>query len=153
MDDYQKHLEKQLQQQQQQLRTQANDLHTPRPIQQQSLLLQQQQQLQQQRHQPPPPQWTTNNNVTGAPPPSGNPGSSGFGRGLAGNAMGLNPVPQQQTQAMAHPQIDAFSSSPPAHVQILQNQAQTPSQKSQGSPAPGSPVIGDIRTNRIYYIC
>ena len=150
MDDYQKHLERQLQQQQQQLRTQANDLHTPRPIQQQSLLLQQQQQLQQQRHQPPPPQWTSNNIVTGAPPPSGNPG---FGRGLAGNPIGINPVPQQQTQAMTQAQMDAFSSSPQTHGQTLQNQAQTPSQKSQESPAPGSPVIGDIRTSRIYYLC
>jgi hypothetical protein len=146
MDDYQKHLERQLQQQHQQIRTQANDLHTPRPLQQQSLL-QLQQLQQQQRHQPPPPQWTTNNIVAGVPPPSGPPGAPGFGRGLTGNPMGITPVPQQQTQAITQAQINAFSSSTQPNVQALQNQVQTPSQKSQESPAPGSPVPGDTRTD------
>jgi hypothetical protein len=146
MDDYQKHLERQLQQQHQQIRTQANDLHTPRPLQQQSLL-QLQQLQQQQRHQPPPPQWTTNNIVAGVPPPSGPPGAPGFGRGLTGNPMGITPVPQQQTQAITQAQINAFSSSTQPNIQALQNQVQTPSQKSQESPAPGSPVPGDTRTD------
>lgn len=144
MDDYQKHLERQLQQQQQQIRHQVNDLHTPRPLPQHTLL--QQQQQQQQRHQPPPPQWPANNIVTGAPPSSGPPGAPGFGRGLPGNPMSVHPLPQQQTQAMTQAQINAFSSSNQTNVQTLQNQVQTPSQKSQGSPAPGSPVPGDTRT-------
>jgi hypothetical protein len=134
MDDYQKHLEKQLQQQHHQSRNPINDINAPRPLQQPL--------LHQQRIQPPPPQWTTNM-VTGAPPTPGNPG---FGRGLAGSPMGMNPVAQQAPQGMAQGQMNSFPS-PQAHIQSLQNAAQGPRQKTQSSPAPGSPVMGD---NSIY---
>jgi hypothetical protein len=134
MDDYQKQLERQVQQQQQQIRNQTNDLNTPRPLQQPL--------LQQQRTQAAPPQWTSNM-VTGAPPPVGTPGAPGFGRGLSGNPMVINPMTQQGPQSMAQGQMNSFSSSPQTHVQTIQNAALAPRQKNQSSPAPGSPVMGD----------
>ena len=148
MDDYQKQLERQLQQQHLQLRNQTNELNAPRPLQQPLL----QQQQQQQRHQPPPPQWTSNL-ITGAPPPPmpGVPGAPGFGRGMVDNVMGGNPTPQQQGQGITRSQGNAFSSSQ-TNVQNVQNVNQLPRQTSPGSSSPGSPVPGDTRTQRCFYI-
>jgi hypothetical protein len=140
MDDYQKHLERQLQQQQQQLRNQANDLGTTRNLGPPFL----QQQQQQQRIQPPPPQWTLNN-IPGQTAQTGNPG---FGRGgppVVGNPMAGMVGLQQQTQQPGQPLPTAYSSSPQQHVPNLQSTPQVPVQKNQGSPAPGSPHQGDDR--------
>jgi hypothetical protein len=48
-------------------------------------------------------------------------------------------------QQMSQGQTNAFASSPQNMQQTLQSPAQAPSQKSQSSPAPGSPVVGDSR--------
>jgi hypothetical protein len=153
MDDYQKHLERQLQQQQQQLRSQANELatssSTPRNLTGPALLHQQQQiQLQQQRLQQTPPQWAANI-MPGQPHPVGNPA---FGRVaiVPGNPMGMNAQHPQQHQQQPNQQLgqqgpNVFSSSPQVHTQNLQSPALPPSQKSRGSPAPGSPVQGEAR--------
>jgi hypothetical protein len=132
MDDYQKHLERQLQQQQQQLRLQSGDLNTPRPNFQQPLLQRPQQ----------PPQWP---NIVAAPqPPSVSappPGPPGFGRGITPN---VNMIPQQQpTQQINPPQN--FTSSPQPQNHISLNVVQPVTQKSRTSPSPPSPDDAEAR--------
>jgi hypothetical protein len=135
MDAYQKHLERQLQQQQHHIRLQGNDPN--------STGRQPPSQPQLQGAVQPPPQWTTNI-IPGAQPQTVAPGAPGFPRGIPNNPIGIG-AQQQPTQQMAQGQTNAFASSPQALVQNLQSPAQAPSQKSQSSPAPGSPVIGDPR--------
>jgi hypothetical protein len=143
MDDYQKHLERQLQQQQLQLRSQATDPNPPRNFQQTML-------LQQQRIQPPQPQWTSNI-ITGQAPTSAAPGPAGFGRGLAGSpvAMGLGAQPQATAQ-ITQVQQSAFSPSSQTQGQSVHSPAQPASQKSRASPVPGSPDPVDSSTLHLF---
>jgi hypothetical protein len=136
MDDYQKHLERQLQQQQQQLRLQATDLNPPRtfppPL-----------QLQPQRAQQ-PPQWNNLGIHTQAPPVAPAPaGQPGFGRGLSAPSMGMMPN-THQPNAHVIPQQN-FSLSPQPQNQASLNVGQSGAQKNRASPSPGSPVTGDAR--------
>lgn len=145
MDDYQKHLERQLQQQQQQLRSQASELGTTRTL-GPAFLQQQQQQPQQQpqRIQPPPPQWSMNNNP-GNTPQTGNPGFSRGGLGGLGNPMASLAGHQHQTQQQqqpGQPLPTSYSTSPQQHVSNIQSTVQVPVQKTRGSPTPGSPHQG-----------
>jgi hypothetical protein len=133
MDDYQKHLERQLQQQQQQLRLQAGELNAPRSNFQQPL-----QQLQQQRAQQPPPQWSTNIPQQPSVTPAA-PGNPGFGRGISTNPMMISQH-QQPTQQL--PLQQNFSSTP---SQTALNLAQPTTQKNKTSPSPASPVTIDTR--------
>lgn len=135
MDAYQKHLERQLQQQQHQIRLQGNDPNAPRHLASQP--------PQQQGSIQHPPQWTTNI-LPGTQPQTLPAGAPGFPRGMPNNPMGIG-AQQQAAQQVAQGQTNTFASSPQALVQNLQSPAQAPSQKSQSSPAPGSPVIGDPR--------
>jgi len=141
MDDYQKHLERQLQQQQQQLRNQANELGTTRTLGPAFLQQpQQQQQQQQQRIQQPPLQWSMNN-IPGNTLQTGNPG---FGRGgpVLGNPTNSLAGHQHQIQQPGQPIPPSYSASPQQHVPNLQSTVQVPVMKNQGSPAPGSPHQG-----------
>jgi len=65
--------------------------------------------------------------------------ATGYGRGIAANPVGMTP------QQMSQGQTKSYSSSPQSMQQALQSPAQAPSQKSQSSPAPGSPVVGEPR--------
>lgn len=135
MDAYQKHLERQLQQQQHHIRLQGNDPNTPRHLPSQP--------PQQQGSIQPPPQWTPNM-LPGTQPQTHPISAPGFPRGMPNNPMGIG-AQQQATQQVAQGQQNAFASSPQALVQNLQSPAQASSQKSHSSPPPGSPVIGDPR--------
>jgi len=153
MDDYQRHLERQLQQQQLQLQQQGQrqqDLLAQRQQQQQQQQAQQQQ-AQQQRVQPPATQW----NVAGGISQSNQivPGMQGFGRGVSMN-MNLTPQQQQmlQQQQMSQQQQSQIHrptsfSPPPTQTSLQQNvhnsPVQAPIQRTQGSPTPNSPVMGD----------
>jgi hypothetical protein len=143
MDDYQKHLERQLQQQHLQLRGQTTDPNPPRNF--QPLL------LQQQRVQPLQPQWTPNI-ITGQMPTSAAPGPAGFGRGLAGSpvAMGVGAAQPQVMAQITQVQQNAFSPSSQPQAQSVHSPAQPTSQKSRSSPAPGSPHPADSRTWHLF---
>ena len=148
MDDYQRHLERQLQQQQMQLQQQGQRQQDLLAQRQQQQHQPQQQQPQLQRVQPSAPQW----NVAGGISQQNQmvPGLQGFGRGVSM----LTPQLQQQLlqqqisqqQQSQVPRPTSFSP-PPTQTPLQQNvhnsPVQAPKQRTQGSPSPSSPVLGD----------
>jgi hypothetical protein len=142
MDDYQKHLSRQLQQQQVQLRNSAGpDLAGGRLGNQPPLLAAAATTT---RPIPGhPPQWTANMNSSGVGPmPQGN--VPGYGRGLAPNPMGINAgagahLATPQSHQTPSP-VNAFAPGPQG---TPQNAAPGPRTKNQTSPPPNSPITGD----------
>jgi len=152
MDDYQKHLERQLQQQQAQIRSSAGpDMTSARlgnpPISSPATAAPGRGLPAQQ----PPPQWpgipaNMNMNMPGVGPTPGNIPS--YGRPLPGNQMGVNAVsaqPAAAQQSFAQPPVNVFPSGPQAPHQHQQNNASVPRTKNQTSPTPSSATIGDPR--------
>jgi hypothetical protein len=140
MEDYQQHLQRQLQQQQAQLGARNPDPNTPRSITAQPL----------QRSLQATAQWTPNNQGQ----PSASPAGPSYGRGIGVNPMSGTPQQQPLQQQTMQGQTGQFSSSPQTNVQNVNSPTVPQGQQSQSSPVPGSPVMslkGESRMLRIYF--
>jgi len=152
MDDYQKHLERQLQQQQAQMRSSTGpDMPSARlgnpPILSPSTAPAGRGAPGQQ----PSPQWpgapaNANMNMPGVGSTPGNIPS--YGRPLAGNPMGINAAsaqPAAAQQSFAQPLVNISPSGPHVPLQQQQITAPVPRTKNQTSPIPNSPITSDSR--------
>jgi len=157
MDDYQKHLERQLQQQQAQMHSSAGpDMTTARLGNAPILSPATAPAGRGVPGQQPPPQWpgapaNTNMNMPGVGPTPGNIPS--YGRPLAGNPMGINAASAQSAaaqQSFAQPLVNVSPSGPQGPLQQQQITAPVPRTKTQTSPIPNSPTTSDSRISHPY---